>query len=250
MKLSKQEKAARWAAFRDMDRAEKLEYVFAYYKAPILLCLLVLIILGSALHRGLTKKEPILYLAFANVSIGDDLKEDLTTGFLEASGYNVRKQTVYLTENLYLAEDADKLNHEYAYASNIKMMSSIQTKKQDVVWMNQEGYDLLSRKGYLLDLSEFLSENEIDELEQMKEYLTKNEVILSDNTLDFLLGETGEVVQVTESMTNALCISALPLIQAAGFDGELYLGVIVNSPRPESVLKFIQYCGEWKPSVS
>ena len=51
MKLSKQEKAAQWAAFRDMDRAEKLEYVFAYYKAPILLCLLVLIILGSSVFN-------------------------------------------------------------------------------------------------------------------------------------------------------------------------------------------------------
>ena len=45
MKLTKEQKAAHRAAFRNMSPAEKLEYVWEYYSWPILLTLLALGIL-------------------------------------------------------------------------------------------------------------------------------------------------------------------------------------------------------------
>ena len=94
MKLTKEQKAAHRAAFRAMSPAEKLDYIAEYYKWPILLGLLVLSILVWAGHRALTKKEPVLYLALANVAVGEDLEQALTAGFLRATGGDPDRQAV------------------------------------------------------------------------------------------------------------------------------------------------------------
>ena len=136
MKLTKEQKAAHKAAFRAMSPAEKLDYIVSYYKWLILLAVICVLILGSAAHRQLTKKDPVLYLALADVVAGEDLADALTTGFLRTEGLNLRRQEVYLYRDLYLSDEADVLNHEYAYASRMKLMGAVQAQKLDVVLMN------------------------------------------------------------------------------------------------------------------
>ena len=70
VKLSEKEKAAHKAAFKAMSPAEKAEHIFTYHKWTILLVLLVLLITGSIIHRQLTQKKPVLYLAVINTSFG------------------------------------------------------------------------------------------------------------------------------------------------------------------------------------
>lgn len=230
MKLTKEQKAAHRAAFRNMSPAEKLEYIWEYYKWPILLTLLVLGILIWSARRELTRKEPVLYLALANVTVGEDLEQTLTTGYLTASGHNPRRQEVYVYRDLYLSDDADVLNHEYAYASRTKVMGAVQTQKLDVVLMNREAYDLLSAQGYLLPLDD-----------PALPPLVSNEVVVSDNAIEWQLNETDTHERVTETVQNALAMSDCPLFQAAGFEGNVYAGVIANSPRPAEALRYLQY---------
>lgn len=230
MKLTKQQKAAHRAAFRAMSPGEKLEYIWEYYKWPILLTMLVLGILIWAAQRELTKKEPVLYLALVNVTVGEDLEQALTTGYLTASDKNPRRQEVYVYRDLYLSDDADVLNHEYAYASRTKVMGAVQTQKLDVVLMNREAYDLLSAQGYLLPLDD-----------PALPPLVSNEVVVSDNAIEWQLNEAATHERVTETVQNALAMSDCPLFQAAGFEGNVYAGVIANSPRPAEALRYLQY---------
>ncbi len=240
MKLPDQEKAAQKAAFRAMSPAGKLDHIWTYYKWPILLGLIALLILGSTLHRQLTKKEPVLYAALANVAVGSDLESSLTAGFLEATDVDSRKAEVYLYRELYLSEDADQLNHEYAYASRMKLMGAIQSQKLDVLVMNREAYDLLSESGYLLELDALL-EADPALAEQTAPWLIANDVIVSDNGLDWTLGEAETHEVVTRSECNGIDLSELPLFQKAGFEEPVYLGVIANSPRLPAALQYVQY---------
>ncbi len=240
MKLSEQEKAAHKAAFRAMSPGKKLEHIGLYYKWPILLTLIALLVLGSVLRRELTKKEPVLYLAFANAVIAADLEADLTDAFLDAAEYNPKKQEIYLYRDLYLSEDADTMSHEYAYASRMKVVGAIQAQKLDLVLMNREAYDLFSRKGYLAPLSA-LPQEDPAVAEELAPLLRENEVILSDNALEVMLGEAEQEERITQTVPNALAVSTLPLFQTAGLDGELFLGVVANSPRLEAVSRYIRY---------
>ena len=241
MKLSEQEKAARRAAFRNMSRKKKLEHVSAYYKWPILLGLIALFLLGSLVQKQLTKKTPMLYLAFANVAAGEELKEALTTRFLNYIGADNKKQEVYLYPDLYLSDDATVENHEYAYASRIKLMGAISAGKIDLLLMNREAYDLLSRKGYLMELSSSCFADESSLRDKLRTYLSVNEVVLSDNVLAYQLGEVDTHEMETVAAENAIEVSDLPLFSRAGFSDSVYLGIIANSQRLATCIQYMEY---------
>ena len=241
MILSEQEKAAHLAAFKNMSPSKKLEHVFTYYKLPIFLILLACVVLGSVIHRSLTHKQPLLHLALVNVSVSDDTKKLLTSDFLTYADADPKKNEVYLYQNLYLSENADTLNHEYAYASKMKVTGAISAKQMDLVLMNREGYDIFSNNGYLLDLSESLSRYDGDFSTAMEQLLTENKVVISDNSLEVMLGVADEEQIITESVQNAINVSALPIFKTAAFDGDVYLGIIANSDRTDTALQYIGY---------
>ena len=225
MSASPQERALRRDAFRKMNAREKLDYIFTYYKLPILLGVIALAVIGSAVHRQLTKKEAVLYAAFINVSVGESLEDTLTARFIARSGESVRKNEV---------------NHEYAYASRLKLLGAINARKLDLVLMNREGYDILSQNGYLMDLPELTAGNEALR-QRLASYLTANTVILEDNAIEYNLNEAPSYESVTEDVVNALAVTDLPVFRAAGFPDAVYLGVIANSARTEWVLRYLDY---------
>ena len=169
------------------------------------------------------------------------MEKQLTEGFLDETGLDARKREVYLYRDLYISEDADTLNHEYAYASKMKLTGAISAKKLDLVLMNREAYDILSQSGYLLDLPDLLSQCDPALGEAVSPLLTENEVVLSDNGLDYLLGNAEEEQRLTDTVPNALAVSSLPLFQNAGFDGDLFLGIPANSPRLEEALAYLRF---------
>lgn len=240
MSASPQERALRRDAFRKMNVREKLDYIFTYYKLPILLGMIALAVIGSALHRQLTKKEAVLYAAFINVSVGESLEDTLTAQFIARSGESTKKNEVYLYRDLYLSDDASFVNHEYAYASRLKLLGAINAKKLDLVLMNREGYDILSQNGYLMELSELTDGNEALR-QRLVPYLTANTVILEDNAIEYNLNEALFYKAVTEDAVNALEVTDLPIFRAAGFPDAVYLGVIANSARTEWVLRYLDY---------
>ena len=244
MKLSPQEKAAQKAAFHAMPPAKKLEHIYLYYKWPILLALIVLVILGSVLHRELTAKEPVLYVAAANVSLGEDLQDALLSGYLQDAGYNPAREEVYWYPDLYLSDDADVMNHEYAYASRIKTMAAIQAQKMDLVLLNRESYDLFSRTGYLLPLPDALDGADPALLDVLDGHRVSNTVILEDNGIEYQLGEAESHQVVSEEAENAIVLTDFSIFADAGFPEPIYLGILANTPRLPECLSYLAYlCG-------
>lgn len=236
MKRSPEEIAALRESFRKMDTAHKLEHIYTYHKWTILLILIALYILGSTVHRELTKKEPVLYLGLVNVAVGEDLNKGLTLDFLDELGTDPRRTEVLVYSGLYLSEDAGAQDHQYAYASRMKVMASVNAKKLDVVLMNQEAYDLLSGNEYLLPLEDFTG--------LPAEWLRENDIILEDNAIDYDLNQADEHRVVTESCVNAIEISSLPFFRDAGFSGTVYAGIIANTPRTETCIRYLEWLAE------
>ena len=240
MKLTEKQRAARRAAFQRMSLAEKAEHIWIYYKMPIILGMIGLYLLCSAVHHQLTKKEVVLYSAHINVTAGDDLAFYLNENFISAAGADPKKSEVYFYRGIYLSNDPSSENHQYAYASRLKMMAAIEAKQLDVVLMNREAYDLFSRQGYLLDLNNLLSQN--DSLYRLVEpYLTTNTVVLEDNSIEYALNEANRYLEVTEEVTNGIDVSMFSAFEQAGFPASVYLGVMPNSPRIPAVMEYIEY---------
>ena len=231
MKLSAEERRQRQEMFRQLSRAKKLEHIWLYYKAPILLTILALGILLSGVYRAATKKEPVVYLACVNVSAGKDMEARLTEDYLTCRGLNPKRTEVRLYRDLYLSDDPAAVDHEFAYASRMKLLATINSRQLDLVLMNREAYDLCSASGYLLDLS-----NMVDSA-----FLTANQVILEDNAVEYNLNEAQEYTAVTETVYNALELTQLSVFQEAGFSGSVYIGIIANTPRLAACQDYLDY---------
>ena len=237
---NKQRKSNR-DAFRKMDFKERLAYIFEYYKLPMFTaCVALIVAITSTIHT-LTKKEPVLYLAYINTAVGDTLNTQLTDDFLSYMESNPKKTTVTVYKDLYISDDASVENHEYAYASKMKIIGAISARNLDVVLMNREACDLMSESGFLLDLSEL---EDSDLYAKIEPLLVINEVIIDDNAIEYRLNEAEKYVYTSEKVPNAVDVSDLPLFKDAGFNGDLYLGIIANTKHPIGSAAFISYITE------
>ena len=248
MKLTKVERAARKDAFREMGAADKADYIFTYYKLPIVLALAALWFVCSTVYHQITKKETVLYSAHINVSVGDDLEGQLGAEFVSAIGKDTRKAEVYLYRGLYLSDDASTENHQYAYASRLKILAAVEAKQLDVVLMNRESYDILSQNEYLLDLSGFLAED-ASLYQLLAPHLSTNTVIIEDNAIEYNLNEADEYVAITKEVANGIDVSAFPAFFETQFLDAVYLGIIANSPRLPAVLQYIEYLASTTAAV-
>ena len=238
MKLTDRERAENREALAGMTLPQRLDHIFEYYKFPLVLTLIAAVALGSVLYYRLTRKEALLYVGCANISVGETLDRELGEGFTKDIGKNPSKSEVRLYRNLYLSRDATVQNHEYAYASQLKLMAAMANGQLDVLLMNREAYDIMSTGGYLLPLEGFL---EGGLSRRAADSLVANTVILSDNAIEHRLDESVPYHAETEEVTNAIRISDFPLFARAGFSGEVYLGVVGNTTRTEAVLRYIDY---------
>ena len=240
MKRTPQERETLNASFQKMSLADKADYIWTYYKLPITLGLAALLLLCSTVYRQVTKKEAVLYSALINVTVGEDLDVQLNEGFVASIGASPQKSEVSLYRGMYLSNDPSPENHQYGYASKLKLMAAIEAKQLDVVLMNREAYDIFSQKGYLLDLGELLAA-EGPLYQTLESQLITNTVILEDNAIEYSLNEASRYEAVTEETANALDVSAYPIFRAAGFSDPVYLGVVGNSLRIPAVLQYIAY---------
>ena len=234
MKLSENERTAHRDAFRQMNLTEKLEYIYTYFKWPIILAIVAAVVLCSAVYRFMTQKDVVLYAAYVYVSVGTDLEARLSGDYLTAANLDDKKHEVFFYRDLYLSKDPAAEDHEFAYASRMKLMATAADEELDLVLLNREAYDILSRSGYLMVLDGLLPE-------ALEPHLTTNAVVLDDNAIDYNLGNAEEYWEVTEDVINAIDVTTLPLFRQAGFPDAVYLGIIGNTPRLEACVKYCEY---------
>lgn len=226
---------------RQLHGKAKIQYIWDYYKLPLLIACILLYILGYVLYGQFTKKETILYTAFVNVAPGEALTEQLGNGFLDKQNLNANKHEVCLYTGLYLTDDADDPNSEYAYASRIKILGAIDSEQLDVVLMNKEAFDAFAQNGYLCNLEELLLEMDPKLYQKLNSFLCTNTVILEDNADELLFDDSIAYSARTEEYPMALKVSKSPLLQKAEMNGDIYLGIIANSTHLKNSISYICY---------
>ena len=240
MKLTEAERAENREAFAAMTLRQRLEYILEYYKFPLVLALIAAVALGSWAYYRVTRRDALLYVAYANVAVGGTLDSALCDGFTRFAGADPGKSEVKVYRNLYLTGDASVQDHQYAYASRLKLLAAMTGSQLDVLLMNREAYDIMSAGGYLLPLEELLKRDGAL-YAGIRGRLAENTVILKDNGIEHQLDESVPYQAVTETAVNAVLVSPFPLFEQAGFSGDVYLGVVGNSPRLDTVLRYIAY---------
>ncbi len=142
---------------KQLHGRQKWEYIWGYYKIPILFGITLLLLFIFMLQRQLTKKEEILYVAAINVAVSEDLEKQLTEGFVNAAFDEPQKKEVYFYRDLYLS-DSVSADAQYTAASRMKILASINAQALDVVIVSKEVLDAFAEQDYLTasyDISDF-----------------------------------------------------------------------------------------------
>ena len=232
--------------FKSLNGRDKVRYIWDYYKLPIAVFLILAYIVGYNIYGKVTHKDVVLYTGLVNVTAGDDLLNDLDGGFLTDTGTDTAKNRMQLYTGLYLTADENSPYYEYVYASRVKILATIDGEQLDVVLMDREAFDAFAQEGYLINMEDFLTAHlsGYGKLETLRSALTTGTAVLEDNATDVRLDPSVEYQAVTEDFPMALELSQAPVIRRAGFNGSVYLGVIANTPRPETAAEYIRYLFE------
>jgi len=228
---------------------KKLQYIWDYYKIPLIIFCILLYMTGSILYASLTHKNAVLYTAMVNVITGETLTDQLGRGFINASGQNAAKEEVVLYTGLYLTDDELNDSHEYTYASRMKILASIHGQQLDIVLMNREAFEAFSQNGYLCSLDELLSREAPHLYDRLKDDLVNGIIILEDNSIDRIFDDTIPYDAVTEEHLLGLDLSHSSFFKQAGFKDTVYLGILSNSPRIDMAIRYLEYLFADAPDV-
>ena len=232
-------------SFKKMTFQQKIDYIIAYYKFPVITAIIAAAVLISTAVEKANRKQPVLYTAFANVGIGETLLDHLTDEYL-LFARKTSKQGVSVYLDLYISDDASSENHQYAYASKLKVLGAVTSRQLDVVFMNREAYDLFSSSGFLCNLDDLYKED-TQLYSKISDLIVSNTVILDDNSIEYDLGEAEEYTAETTEIPNGLDLSTAPCLASAGFPDTVYLGVIGNSTHMDEARSFTGYLFEPYP---
>ena len=225
----------------NLHGTKKIQYIWDYYKLPLVILGIILYVIIYILYRHLTYKDTILYTALVNVNAGETLTEQLSEGFLGVSGIDTSRNKLHIYTGLYLTDDENNTYHEYTYASRMKILASIDGEMLDVVLMDKEAFDAFSQNGYLCNLDNLLAEESPDFYSDISSFIVNNIYIKEDNSFELIFDSSISYSAVTEEYPMGLDMSQAQLIKQAGFKETVYFGIIANSPRKETAIAYLQY---------
>jgi hypothetical protein len=200
-----------------LDGKGRAQYIWDYYKYPIIIAAAVIFGLVSFIRMQLTRKEEVLIVAPINVNLDETLEEPLTTDFLTWEGLKTSKNYVQLYSMFYLTDSEEASGNQYAMGSQIQLFTYAGAGKLDIVFMNEKGFELLANDGYLYPMDEFLDEYGAE---------------IKDSALPLLRENANG---------SALDVSGIEMFSDQGFEGTVYLGVILTTGHQEISADYIKY---------
>ncbi|MCM1256844.1 MAG: hypothetical protein NC307_03225 [Roseburia sp.] len=152
---------------KTMTIGEKIEYIWMYYKAQIIIVALVMAFVISLVHHLIVgSKESILYSMVLNSNAlqSDDTAPPLYTDFLMEKGYDPKEYKVDYHTGLNVSLD------EYGEVSDMQIFSVVATLLMsgtvDHIMTNEEVVVMLGEIGYIMPLEECLPPEKIEEYDR------------------------------------------------------------------------------------
>ncbi len=136
-------------AMKNLHGKKKAEYIFDYYRIPILIAICAVIFIVGYVYKTVTAKETVLTVALVNVTEPNaEFREHMTEEFLPLIEADPKKKTVDIITGIYVTDDVDDPNYKTAYTSVMKLMAMVNAQEVDVVIANRDAAEILTEQGY------------------------------------------------------------------------------------------------------
>lgn len=228
-------------AFDTLTLPEKIQFIWNYHKVALSVIAIAVYIVCYLIFRVLTDTVPYLYVGMVNIVTSEQLTYNLTDGFLESEENLPKKSSIHALTQLYLTEALDNTDASYVYASQMKILAAIDGEELDLVLLDKDAFDAFSQNGYLCNMEEYLKTWLPESYDQLSPFLEMNIEILEDNATDVMLNKELSYEAEVLEYPMGLNLSSCEMIRNAGFPEDLFLAIIKNSPRMETVSHYIGY---------
>lgn len=236
MKAYLKDERKKWDSLTGLQRAR---YLWDYYKLPFVIACIIIYIICFSIFLRLSKKNTILYAGLINIAPTEETMQMLSDDFLKYVGKTDPKDAFRLYTGWYLTTNKDSQHFEYTYASQLKILAAIDDEQLDVVLMDRESFDAFSQNGYLYNVDTLLKDTPI--YEQLKPYMITNIEFLEDNAKDINFDTSIEFKSTSQEYPMGLELSDSSVLAGTHYSDTIYLGVIANTPRTDTVVQYISY---------
>lgn len=210
--------------FRNLDRKEKMTYIWDFYRWHILcLCLAVVLIIALASTLSNLEEEPVFRGSLTNLTITQEGENYLTAELLAAFGMDAETEHI---EFLHRTLENDVMKAEQYQAENSAVVALVMSKMVDLFIMDQESYDAYSTWNIFADVHRVLNAEQLAQV--------------PDAMLKYIEDEDGNVYPV------AIDISQTPFARdCLSGGGSVYLAFPGNTERNQMVSTFFDHLYSW-----
>lgn len=188
---------------------EKAEYIWEYYKVPILIFLFLLFIIGSLIHSKMTAKDYLLHGVFLNSLAESSTVEEFENDYLSEHPIDTQSEDIFFDTSIYYNPDNDTDTTSY---QSIQVLSArIAAGELDfMIGELSVLYEHFCYSDYFIDLSEVLTE---EQLEYYEPYFLYYDLAVRDelNEIDYL-SEEAETIALPDPSKPELMEQPVPVM--------------------------------------
>ena len=235
------------AAIRHGTPKQKFLYFCTYYGWATIAVILITAFIGYLTFIIVSKKDQVFFAAVLN-STAMESADDYSRSFLEYTGYDPKKYAAEFDNTMYMSFSS---YDETSSTSSDKLTVYMAARQLDVIIAGDELYEHYANAGTFCDLTDILSEEQIEKYKPYFYYVDVPLVaqiyqaeINMDNTFKPELPDptkpelmedpvpVGIYVESSEKLTDSFYIR----------EGDrVVLGVVSNTNRPDMAVKYIDF---------
>ncbi|MBO4337132.1 MAG: hypothetical protein J5842_03575 [Lachnospiraceae bacterium] len=221
-------------SFKDLSTKKKLEYIWDYYKIPIILGIIFIYAIISFVHGRLTAKDTVFRLVMVDSNVTAFIEESFLDGFAETlPDFDPDKEEMKLDANYDLSESGFGV-----YTIEQKLLAEYNVGSIDGTIAPKEEITELAESQAFADLKEALPED-------LMEMINARDLeILYNKYEDPATGEIHEYPFVV-NISSSPCISS-GFKEATGdtysyYDKDCYYAICPNAENLENSIAFLKF---------
>ena len=219
---------------KEMDSRQKLQYIWDYYKAPLIIALLVIYALAAFIHNRLTYKPTVFNLVLIDSSVTDLINESLLDGYAEYNkNFNPGKEQLSLRAD-YNTADLD----QGFYSNRQKLMMEYGSGTIDATLAPKAAIEELAPNQAFADLSAVLPEELTDRIS------AEGRELIYTSYKDPSTGKVYKLpvaVNVSDSAPIKKGFTDINGKTFPYFDRDCYLAISPNSEYMDNCILFLNY---------
>lgn len=208
--------------FKALSKKAKAQYIWDYYRWPIIIALVVIGVTASLIRHFVTYREPILNVIMINCNNVAEVDNSGFDEFLEAYGHDPEDTPVELSSSLYFTEGDNSTSYNDYQVLSVMIAAG----DQDIFMGTGSTYLDYANQGVLKDLSTLLPQ---ETLEKYKDHLIYTTI-------------GGE----TEAYPCAIELTDNAWVQKNQYYNTCYFGVFTQSQNQDVAAEFTEFLLNYK----